>query len=435
MVATLFIIFLPLSYCAVLEDVESTEGLKARATLKFAECNDPLLPQKYCLKEYRDTIGVIPRLEYDCTYPNKTHEDETCTALKKMTSCEYLEHLTKICGAHYDDCHSIQEKREIMRMWIKQFIRGTHEVYWEFLFTDDNQKIINGECNEMLEEFFDEEEIPDILRLIDSGPNKYRELENTFGDDNYTMLIPTKISNLTRKFGVMVDQDGNRIGGYNTKYEFQEIWSTPSHWKYCMWKMKHNIIEKGLFLALGDLFRCDGKCNTNDGDDQEWNIGSLSLEYFEVKDKDKSYYERVRDGYPGEDLIQGDNSIFSCVWGAQFQLDDDVSNNIGDMDKAKMGLCRPFKTLFENCSIPIGECIGNIAVKEIVMTEYLKMIIERIDLVMEIAEKHTTPGIFGGFTYDDCEIFGGNIAGVSSTYASWVHITVLTMVSYYVCKN
>ena len=96
---------------------------------------------------------------------------------------------------------------------------------------------------------------------------------------------------------------------------------------------------------------------------------------------------------------------------------------------------RPFKTLLENCSVPIGECIGNIAVKEIVMTEYLKMIIERIDLVMEIAEKHTTPGIFGGFTYDDCEIFGGNIAGVSSTSASWVHIIVLTMVSYYVCKN
>ena len=69
------------------------------------------------------------------------------------------------------------------------------------------------------------------------------------------------------------------------------------------------------------------------------------MEYYEIKDKDKPYNKRVRDGYPGEDLIRGDNSIFSCVWGAQFQVDDDVANNIGEMDKAKMGLCRPFKTL------------------------------------------------------------------------------------------
>ena len=71
----------------------------------------------------------------------------------------------------------------------------------------------------------------------------------------------------------------------------------------------------------------------------------------------------------------------------------DVRNDIGDdmdKDKARMGLCRPFKTLLENCSIPIGECIGNIAVREIVMTEYLKTIIWKIDEVMGEAEKHKT---------------------------------------------
>ena len=93
---------------------------------------------------------------------------------------------------------------------------------------------------EMLEEFFDVEEIPEILSFINSGPNTYEEYENTFGPENYTMLIPNKISNLTRKFGVMVDPSGNRIG-YDTKREFEEIFARPSHWKYCMWKMKHNI--------------------------------------------------------------------------------------------------------------------------------------------------------------------------------------------------
>ena len=69
------------------------------------------------------------------------------------------------------------------------------------------------------------------------------------------------------------------------------------------------------------------------------------------------------------------------------------------------------------------------------MTEYLKMLIERIDLVMSVAEKHTTPDLFDGFTYDDCAIFGGDIAGVSSTPVSWVHITFITIASYYICKH
>merc|ERR1712208_181609 len=97
--------------------------------------------------------------------------------------------------------------------WIKQFIRGTHKVYWEFAFTDDNQEIINGKCNEVLKEFFEDEEIPEILRLINSGPNTFKEYVNTFKEhENFTMLIPTKISNLTEKFGIMVDKDGNSLG-------------------------------------------------------------------------------------------------------------------------------------------------------------------------------------------------------------------------------
>ena len=106
----------------------------AGATLKFSECQDPLLPVKWCHKQYRETLNYMTRWSYDRAYPNKTHEDEYCKTLRIFTSCEYLTHLVHECGAHYDTCHSRQEKREIMRMWMKQFVRGTHEIYWEFVF-------------------------------------------------------------------------------------------------------------------------------------------------------------------------------------------------------------------------------------------------------------------------------------------------------------
>jgi len=423
-------------------DVECTAGIKMRATLRFTECQDPLLPLQYCHHQYRDTLGLFPRSSYDSKYSNKTVRDKDCTdrESKKMTSCEYLEHLTGVCGAHYDECHTKQEKKEIMRMWIKQFIRGTHEVYWEFAFIDDNQKIINGECNEVLKEFFEDEEIPEILSLINSGPNTFREYKTTIGGDNFTMLIPTKISNLTEKFGILVDKDGNSLGDSSSNDLL--VYGRPSHWKYCMYKMKQNIIEKddSLFYALGNLFRCDGKCNTNNGDDQEWMSDSLYLEYYQINNRDKPFYDKEntyhRKGYPGNSrLIEGENGIFDCIWGTEFRVNDDVAGNIDDMDKAKMGLCRPFKTLLENCSVPVDECIGNIAVKEIVMSELLKMIIKKIDNIIKIAERLTTPDLFGSFTYNDCVIFGGDIAGASSTTINWVFMMLPTIICYNIFKN
>ena len=177
-------------------------------------------------------------------------------------------------------------------------------------------------------------------------------------------MTTNKISNLTQKFGVLVDTKGTVLGGYPS-HSFLQLVAKPSHWKFCSWKLKHDIDERGLFLALANLFRCDGKCNTNNGDDQEWYIGSLDLAYHQIKNKNMRYNDKENtrhdDGYPGENLIQGDKSIFNCVWGAKWRISD-VSDDLEDLDKAKMGLCKPFKTLLENCSIPIGECIGDIAV-------------------------------------------------------------------------
>ena len=147
-------------------EVNCTEGLKARATLKFSECQDKHLPVKWCHEQFRDTLDLFKQrwydLErsYDLDHPNKTHEDEFCKTRKKLTSCDFLKHLTEECGAHYDICHSPQEKNEIIRMWIKQFIAGTHEVYWEFYFLDDNQEIIDGKCNGILREAIKKGKLP-----------------------------------------------------------------------------------------------------------------------------------------------------------------------------------------------------------------------------------------------------------------------------------
>ena len=98
------------------EKTECTDGLRARATLKFVECQDPLLPVKWCHELFRDTLGPVDKQSYDRQFPNKTHEEEYCKTHTKLSSCEHLTHLTGVCGAHYDTCHSVQEKREIMQM-------------------------------------------------------------------------------------------------------------------------------------------------------------------------------------------------------------------------------------------------------------------------------------------------------------------------------
>ena len=104
----------------------------------------------------------------------------------------------------------------------------------------------------------------EITGLVNTGPNMF-DKNSGF---QHEWLCSTKISNLTQKFGVLKDKDGNRIGYENGAGS--ELITKPSHWKYCSWKMKHSMYHNGFFKTLPYLFRCDGKCNTNDGDDQEW---------------------------------------------------------------------------------------------------------------------------------------------------------------------
>ena len=136
------------------------------------------------------------------------------------------------------------------------------------------------------------------------------------------------------------------------------------------------------------------------------------------------------DALPGPDVISGDDSIWDCFWSARFRSQEDVAENVDDLDKAKMGLCRPFKTLIENCSVPIEECIGDIAVKEVVMTEFLNEMVEDTKSRMKIVEKFTSPTFFKGFTHEDCVIFGGDVAGAISSSAPFLQVLFFSVAAY-----
>jgi len=414
----LLLTFVSFSAAASAGKKECTEGLKARASLKFSECQDPLIPLKECYQLYPDTLVSGSLRSYLLVFNNKSHEADYCKTRPNMTSCEHLTYLAQVCGAVYDDCHTREEKREIMRMWVKQFVQGTHELYWEFAFSDNNKEIVDGDCDHILNEYFDAEEVVEITGLVNTGPNIFDNCSVDIPGLKHEWLCSTKISNLTQKFGVLKDKDGKRIDHADGAW-IEQI-TKPSHWKYCSWKMRHSMYHEGFFPTLPYLFRCDGKCNNNDGDDQEWFGGSSDLSYVDKRTNEN------RDVYPDLDNpVYGEGSLSKCFWNAQWEMERGVAYYVDDeldVDHVKMELCKPFQTLLENCTIPMTECIEKVAIKEIVMAEMLKMMVEKTKRAMEIVTNATQPDFFGGFSHNDCSIFGGDVAGASLQTATLGYI-------------
>ena len=147
-------------------------------------------------------------------------------------------------------------------MWIKQFVRETVDSKgWEF---EDkyNQNtagisIKSGTCDKELKEFFDEAEVDEIKSLIGNTDPKKK--------------------NITQESGQLLDSNGVKI---------DEELSLPSHWGWCSWKVNKEMVDCGphhvdLHQRLHILFRCDGKCNTNNGDNQKWDKYSYS--YVNIK--------------------------------------------------------------------------------------------------------------------------------------------------------
>ena len=90
----------------------------------------------------------------------------------------------------------------------------------------------NGEKQFQLKKYFEEDELPELLSLINSGPNSFKEEESEVWE-NVTYLVPTKVSNLTQDFGTMLDTAG----------EERIAWGERSGWAYCDWKMAHIISD------------------------------------------------------------------------------------------------------------------------------------------------------------------------------------------------
>jgi len=422
----IFLLFMLIlfSTAASPEKTECTEGLKARASLKFSECQDPLIPLKQCYPLYPDTLGSSsPWLElFLMKYGNNSHEADYCHTRKNMTSCEHLTYLTQECGSYYDTCHTKEEKREIMRMWIKQFVKGTNEIYWEFAFADNNKEIVDGDCNHILNEYFHEEEVGEITGLVNTGPNIFEDcsffqLQSIINNEKNDKICDSKVSNLTQRFGILLNKDGTRIGKYDKNFYDRTI---PSHWQYCSWKMKEAVDDEGILSALPYLAHCDGKCNTNDGDDQEWSSGGMSRhEYKDLKTGTwHDFYNPL--------------SLFLCINQARRQNRFSDSVEPLDLDRIKMQLCKPFKTIMENCTDLMSECIEDIAIKEIVLTDVLKNMVASVKDEMEVVDKFH-PDLLADFTYDDCVIFGGDVARATYHSATLAHIMVIPfIVSYFI---
>merc|ERR1712179_359385 len=401
---------------------ECTEGFKAKASLKFSECQDALLPLIHCY-QLPETLGPVDPSHLPSrlsNYWDTEHNPEDCKARQNMTSCEALTYLTQVCGAHYDDCHSNKEKMEILRMWIKQFVRGTHELYWEYAFSDNNLEIVNGDCDHILNKFFSKEEMVEITDLVNTEHNIFFDCSNEW--ENKNCLVEK--SNLTQGFGRLIDKDGERIRNFTEDFDLEMRahlyggFPLPSHWKYCSWKMKHEIEFMYLKYHMWNLFHCDGKCNTNDGDDQSWGI---STSYIDLATGDHIF----PDDSPKWDL-------YNCIDNAEYEMRHGVINQAEnrDIDRVKIELCKPFKTILQNCTILMDRCIGNIAIKEIVMTEVLKNMVAESKKAIKKANEAQTD-FLANFTYDNCVIFGGEVAGASLHSVRLGYVLVITVMMYF----
>ena len=152
-------------------------------------------------------------------------------------------------------------------MWVKQFIRETlKSLWWTFddkypLEATGGISIKSGECDTELGQYFETSEIDEIKSFI--------------GEDNGGHS-PYYDKNITQEFGIMVDENMERMS--DTRL--------PSQWKWCSWQLTRDMMKCGsgehkLSSRLSELFHCDGKCNTNNGDDQIWSTESFG--YTRVK--------------------------------------------------------------------------------------------------------------------------------------------------------
>lgn len=217
-----------------------------------------------------------------------------------------------------------------------------------------------------------------------------------------------KKKNITQESGQLLDSNGVKI---------DEELSLPSHWGWCSWKVNKEMVACGpyhvdLHQRLHILFRCDGKCNTNNGDDQKWDKYSYS--YVNTK-TDK----QVNPKRPYE-VIQG---LRQCP----IQTHLSTSDTFDSPYEKKVVLCKAFEKLVVDCSDLVDECLGNVAMKEIVWSSLLKHVLRYMLYDMDKIMEEKGKDYFGNFTYNQCPKFGGKISGANQPLASCI-INVLLLI-------
>lgn len=63
------------------------------------------------------------------------------------------------------------------------------------------------------------------------------------------------------------------------------------------------------------------------------------------------------------------------------------------------------------------------------MAQVLKEMEAKTKQAMEIVDQHTSPNYFGDFSYTDCAIFGGDVAGTTFASANLGHIVLSMLVA------
>ena len=81
----------------------------------------------------------------------------------------------------------------------------------------------------------------------------------------------------------------------------------------------------------------------------------------------------------------------------------------------KVNLCKWFEVLITNCSAFVDECLGDIAIKEVVWSSLLMDVLKKMKNKMENIERILkNPDYFERFSYKNCPQFGGVIVSSGS---------------------
>jgi len=322
---------------------------RAGATLNFVKCQEALFYNSCNDKEFLDV---------------------SCVGFS--SSCEYLQTLTTKCGSVYGLCYTMEEQRQIMKMWVRQFIRELVRYPGEFV--DNGMEIMNGDClNNTVNTFMDQFEVEQIKSMI-------------ITEENHKLL------NLTCPMYVVYDKDGSERQVYDHPYS--KSLSLPSFWGWCQWKL-NKYKDKEFYKHMSNLYRCDGKCNNNTGDNQVWKINSLT--YMEWDPVKKDFIGNGGDHF--SDYIHEEplKSIFHIPLDVQFGLNDADFTNY---DQGRMTMCRGFKILIDNLTEPVERCLGEIQVREVVWGHLLQRIDRYIHRLFGVAERVTgKTQMLGDFTY------------------------------------